>query len=349
MDTWTGFQAGANLGGWLSQYRRRDNHHFASFIREADIQRIAGWGMDHVRLPVDYPVLEDDRAPFVYRESGLAWIDACLEWCQAAGLKLILDLHRAPGFTFSAPGESRLFERPRLQERFLRLWEALATHYLGRSPDGLVFELMNEVVLPSSEPWNALARRAVERIRAIDPDRWIMIGSNRYNSAWMLKDLERLPYSHLVYTFHFYEPMPFTHQKAHWVESLKTLNQSTPYPGLVPGLDGFLQSHPEYRTELERFLTTPMDEAYLRAQLKPALDFAVERGLPLYCGEFGAIDLAPLSSRLAWHRDICRLLNQAGIGHAVWSYKEMGFSLVHNDGSLASQELIEIVSQHAGS
>ena len=34
--------------------------HFQSFITRADLRQIARWGMDHVRLPVDYPVVEDD-------------------------------------------------------------------------------------------------------------------------------------------------------------------------------------------------------------------------------------------------------------------------------------------------
>ena len=90
MDQFTGFQAGVNLGGWISQYDRYDHEHFKTFITQADIQRIASWGMDHVRLPFDYPVLEDDDTPFQYKESGWGYLDSCLEWCEAAGLNLIL-------------------------------------------------------------------------------------------------------------------------------------------------------------------------------------------------------------------------------------------------------------------
>ena len=62
-------QSGVNLGGWISQYRNYDHTHFQTFIKREDIAQIASWGMDHVRLPVDYPVLEDDTAPFDYKES----------------------------------------------------------------------------------------------------------------------------------------------------------------------------------------------------------------------------------------------------------------------------------------
>ena len=49
MEQLAGFQAGVNLGGWLSQYRQYDHDHFKSFITADDIQKIAGWGLDHVR------------------------------------------------------------------------------------------------------------------------------------------------------------------------------------------------------------------------------------------------------------------------------------------------------------
>jgi aryl-phospho-beta-D-glucosidase BglC (GH1 family) len=56
------FQNGVNLGGWLSQYRRYEHDHFRTFITRRDIEQIAAWGFDHIRLPVDYPVLESDEA-----------------------------------------------------------------------------------------------------------------------------------------------------------------------------------------------------------------------------------------------------------------------------------------------
>ena len=48
-----GFYRGVNLGGWFSQcdYSRERLDHF---IEEKDIDVIAGWGLDHVRIPMDY-------------------------------------------------------------------------------------------------------------------------------------------------------------------------------------------------------------------------------------------------------------------------------------------------------
>ena len=344
MTPFPGYQVGVNLGGWISQYPRFDHDHFRSFILEADIQRIAGWGMDHVRLPLDYRVVEDDARPFQYMEDGFAYIDACIEWCRKAGLNLILDLHHAPGYIFDNPAENNLFENPQAQERFLALWETIARRYLGIPQPGLVLELMNEIVLPSSDPWNRLAQRAVQRIRAVDPQRWIMIGGNHYNSAAALKDIQRIDDAHIVYTFHFYEPFAFTHQRAAWVEFLKAQDAVTPYPGEVPGLAAFLEQHPQYRGELQNYLGKPMDINMMSQFLQPAVEFLAETGLPLYCGEFGVIDHAPLEPRLNWHRDFISLLREHAIGGAVWSYKEMNFALVRSDGHIESEELVKIVT-----
>ena len=345
MLSFKGFQAGVNLGGWISQYHHFDEGHFNRFITQADIQLIASWGMDHIRLPFDYPVLEDDDHPFAYRQAGLTHLDNCIHWCDQAGLNLILDLHKAPGYFFGTFNETTLFTHPQTRERFLRLWEMLAERYHGVNPNGLVFELLNEMVQPTSDPWNELAHEAFARIRSTDPTRWVMVGGNNYNSAWTLKEIELIDDPRVVYTFHFYEPMPFTHQRARWVPALLALDAVTPYPGMAPGLEEFLASHPEHSQGLEKFLSTPMDRDYLIANLKPALAFQRQSGAPLYCGEYGAIDHAPRESRLNWHRDFIGLLRDHNIGRAVWSYKEMNFRLVNKVGEIESQELIDIVSQ----
>ena len=54
---------GINLGGYLSQCDY-SKEHLASFIHKEDLDRIAEMGFDHVRVPVDYNVLEtEDELP----------------------------------------------------------------------------------------------------------------------------------------------------------------------------------------------------------------------------------------------------------------------------------------------
>ena len=347
MKEFTGFSTGINLGGWLSQYSRFDHTHFKTFIDESDISRIASWGMDHVRLPVDYPLLEDDAEPFHYLESGFEYIDHCIEWCRKHQLNLILDIHRAPGYSFNALGESDLFSQPAQQQRFISLWETLARRYAGVRQPEVVFELLNEVVLADSRPWNDLALRLIETIRSIDPLHWIMVGGNKNNAISTLKEIPIFNDPNIVYTFHFYEPLPFTHQKAAWVPSLSRFDHNYDFPSPASGLGDFLKRYPEYRTDqnMESYIDCMMDKGDLEKRMQDAVDFIQKTGKPVYCGEFGVIDLAPMSGRINWNRDFIGLLIQNKIGRAYWSYKEMDFGIVDTNGRVVNEGLLKTICQ----
>ncbi len=71
----------------------RLNRHRETFITAEDFRWIRDSGLNAVRLPVGYWALE---APKPYVESA-RFIDFALDQAQANGLKLLLDLHGAPG------------------------------------------------------------------------------------------------------------------------------------------------------------------------------------------------------------------------------------------------------------
>ena len=104
-----GFYRGVNLGGWFSQCdyskERLDN-----FITEKDMDVIAGWGLDHVRIPMGYNVLE--RAEGGLSEEGFDRIARAVEGCLKRNLKVVLDLHKTAGYSFDAAHqESGFFGR----------------------------------------------------------------------------------------------------------------------------------------------------------------------------------------------------------------------------------------------
>ena len=72
-----GFYRGINLGGWMSQCDYSEER-LNGFITEKDIARIASWGLDHVRLPVDYNVLENAE--------GTAFLDEGFDRINRAGV-----------------------------------------------------------------------------------------------------------------------------------------------------------------------------------------------------------------------------------------------------------------------
>ena len=79
--------------GLGAQAKARLDRHRETFITAADFRWIRDCGLNTVRLPVGYWALE---GPAPYVECG-RFIDFALEQAQQNGLKLVLDLHGAPG------------------------------------------------------------------------------------------------------------------------------------------------------------------------------------------------------------------------------------------------------------
>ncbi|ACQ82286.1 glycoside hydrolase family 5 [Beutenbergia cavernae DSM 12333] len=152
-----------------------------AFFSEADVARIAQLGFDHVRLPINSRVLMADDGRFL--EEGFALVDACVAWCEAAGLHVVLDLHGAPGgqtgtnIDDSPRGRPELFEDPRYRELTIRLWTQIARRYASSttvaSYDLLNEPIPNEFAAAYADRLVALYRDLTAAIRAVDPDHLI--------------------------------------------------------------------------------------------------------------------------------------------------------------------------------
>ena len=326
MKKFCGFEKGINLGGWLSQYTL-EKEHLESFITESDIQKIASLGADHVRLPVDYPLLEtEDGTPI---ESGYDYIDRCVSWCGKYGINVILDLHRTAGYSFNnADNCGSFFESDALQERFFALWDKLSLRY-GKY-DFIAFDLLNEIVDPNvSDAWNKIAAQAVSRIRKHAPDAWLLIGGICYNSINTVKNILPPPDEKIVYSFHFYEPYIFTHQGAYWDKSMPQ-DFRISYPMTADGYIKIAEAKLDGNCSgiFRGMNKSASDTEMLSSLFEEAVSVAESRNVPLYCGEYGVINLAEPENALAWHKDIHAVFEKYGIGRALWSYKEMDFGLV---------------------
>lgn len=336
-----GFMHGVNLGGWLSQCVHTKEH-YDSFITEADIERIAAWGLDHVRVPVDYELVETEEGMPI--EAGYQYIEACIAWCKKHGLNMILDLHKTAGYVFDNQEASQgFFDKPEFLERFTNLWITMAKRFV-KDKDILIFELLNEIVDPDvSEQWNRLIAKTVDAIRAIDSDVRIMYGGVCYNSVTNVKLLEQPKDENIIFTFHCYEPLIFTHQGASWTEGMP-LDYRTAYPASVQ----------HYVADTKKYLkqmmvdnfgdTVGADKEYGKelflALFKEAADTAERYQVPLYCGEYGVIDRAEPESALRWYQDIHDAFESYGIGRAAWSYKQMDFGLLDEHYDTVRDEII---------
>ena len=163
-----------------------------TFIAEEDIARIAASGFDHVRLPINSRVIQDDAGEPI--EAGYAMIDRLIAWCRQHRLWVLLDLHGAPGgqtgtnIDDSPNGRPELFMEPSYRELTLRLWRDLATRYAGETVV-LGYDLLNE---PLPNEWQhtyadelaSLYRELTAEIRAVDPDHLIMYEGSHWATNW---------------------------------------------------------------------------------------------------------------------------------------------------------------------
>lgn len=324
-----GFMHGINLGGWLSQCREYTKDNYDNFIKKEDFAKMKKWGLDHVRLNVDYNICEDQDGNYV--EYGFELIQRAIDWCKEYDLNVMLDLHKTAGYSFDPNyGEAGLFAKVEYQERFYRLWEQFAKRY-GCYKDMICFELLNEVTSQDySDKWNEISVECIKRIRVICPDIKIVVGSywNGYPSA--IPDLA-MPYDeNVVYTFHCYEPLIFTHQGGVWVspnmkkdfhmDYHKTYGE---YKQLT--IDNLSESNAGCFGMFDQ--NAKIDSAFFEKVIEPAIKTSKERNVELYCGEYGVIFNAGAEQTYQWYKDFIAVLDKYNIGRAAWTYHAHSFGL----------------------
>ncbi len=328
MKQFSGFEHGINLGGWLSQCVHTFPH-YETFIKEADLKRIREWGLDHVRVPIDYDLVEDKEG--IPLEKGFEMIDRACEWCRKYGLNIILDLHKTFGFSFdTGENESGLFENRVCQERFYTLWERLAKRY-GREHDFVAFELLNEVTEKKyCDAWNEIISRCIPLIRKKAPENRIIIGGYHNNSIEALPDLILPADDGIVYTFHCYEPLIFTHQGAHWTPGMNVNFRMSLKTSTYRDMEAFTKKNLTQATvgfgdfEAQSTLGSEFFDRYF----SEAVSLAEKRNVPLYCGEYGVINLAEPSDTLLWYECIADSFDRFRIGRAAWTYHKMDFGIL---------------------
>lgn len=175
---------GMGLGGWMlqegymfhlsqlgQQYRIREkieelvgkekaNQFYDAWLDnhtgKADIDSLASWGFNSVRLPMHYrlftlPVEEEPvKGENTWLQKGFELTDRLLEWCKQNRLYLILDLHATPGGQGNdLPISDRDGTKPSLwqstenQKKMIALWKKLASRYQNEEWIG-GYDIINE-------------------------------------------------------------------------------------------------------------------------------------------------------------------------------------------------------------
>jgi endoglucanase len=182
----------------------------STFITRRDIDSIAHWGFNSVRLPMHYNLFTPRGQPGVYLTEGFEIVDSLLSWCESNRLYLILDLHCAPGGQNSGnisdydPTYPSLWESQQNRTQTIDLWKKLAERYATREWIG-GYDLLNETAWDlgtGNVPLRNLYIDITTAIRSVDTSHIIFIEGN-----WYATDFSGLtpPWDdNMAYSFHKY-------------------------------------------------------------------------------------------------------------------------------------------------
>ena len=320
------------------------------FVGKDDLERYRTDGFDFLRMPFDPgPMLALGPGPA--QDALIADIRAAAEMGHEAGLTVIVDLHSIP-----RPDEVWGTDDVvgRLWPEYLPLVGRVAAALDGLPPERTLFEPLNEPTLDCDAIWNDSADAPPERwpdmlaemhavARAAAPDLPLVLsgacwggidGLERVDPGWIADE-------NVVWSYHSYDPFPFTHQSANWTGSPLKYISRLPYPPST--LDDV--------TAMERAAAAALrmqaaegaaDPAAIAAEIAayrampddigPAVSaraaaWAARHGIPvgrLILGEFGAIHTDPDGrfpgdDALRYIADQRAGAERVGIAWAVWS------------------------------
>ena len=318
---------GTNLAHWLSQTRARSEKRH-NFITEKDIAYIAELGFDHVRLPIDEEHMWDEQGN--RDEGAFEILHNAIRWSLEHDLLILVDLHILRSHHFNAE-EKPLWTDPVEQERFIELWRDLSAAMHDYPTDKLAYELMNEPVADDPDEWNRLLAKAFAAVRALEPERSVVIGSNLWQQAQTFDDLVVPDDDRIILSYHFYEPFMLTHYGTSW-NFMKDYSGPVHYPGPILSQAETDALPEDQRKVVEDFLGRSFNRQVLVEMMEQPLRKAKELGMPLYCGEYGVFSAAPAADRERWLQDMLSIFEEYGVSSANWNYKSDQFGFVGLDG-----------------
>lgn len=188
----------------------------ANGITKKDIDSLAAWGFNSIRLPMHYnlytlPIEQETVAgQNTWLEEGFKMTDELLSWCADNKIYLILDLHAAPGgqgkdanISDYDPSKASLWESTENQDKTVALWKKLALRYKDEPWIG-AYDIINEPNWnftgtnqngcdeTGNAPLRDLQIRITNAIREVDSNHLIFIEGNcwgnNYNGMFPLWD-----------------------------------------------------------------------------------------------------------------------------------------------------------------
>ncbi len=204
------------MRGWMNQ----------EFV-EDDFRFMRDEGFNFARLPMDYRtwILDNDWRRI--DESSVKRIDRAVEWGRKYGVHIMLNLHRAPGYTVAEPPEKEsVWDSDEALNVCTEHWTMFAKRFAGIPSCNLSFNLFNEPKKVEMDKFMKVHRHLIEAIRAIDPGR-LIICDGLNCGATPVPELASLKVGQAT---RGYSPLTVSHYKASWVKGDDRFVPSWPDP-----------------------------------------------------------------------------------------------------------------------
>jgi endoglucanase len=331
-------RTGVNVSHWLSQSERRAEER-RNYIRQADFDMIASMGFDHVRIPLDEVQLWDSLGN--KEAEAFELLHDAIHWAFKANLRVIVDLHIIRSHYFNAESNT-LWTDPVEQEHLANMWRQLSDQLHQYPNDKLAYEILNEAVANDPEDWNKVFNKVLAAIRAKEPERTIVVGSNMWQSAETFPRL-RFPGNdtNLILSFHFYTPMALTHHTAPWTK-IGEYTGPVHYPGQIVDTVYYKGMSASAANAMRDGANGYFTKEGLEERILPAIKVAKAHHLQLYCGEYGVYPAIPEGTMIHYYSDLCEIFRKNGIAYCHWCYKG-DFPVLNRDGT-PKQKLVSILT-----
>lgn len=173
--------------------------HWDNWVQFKDIQKIADAGFNMIRIPVGFWAYDNSDSP--YAKGAAPYIDAAIDWARATGLKVMIDLHGAPGSQNGFDNSGHRVDEPEWQEgsnvqNTLEVLMQIQRKYGQKSYDDVIagIELLNEPLTPELDlkKVKQFERKGFDQQRTVSQSRVVVIQDgfqqpDSYN-GWLTPD-----------------------------------------------------------------------------------------------------------------------------------------------------------------
>jgi len=164
------------------------------YVQEQDLAFLSAAGFTTVRIPLHWKFFLDasDLSKVDPNGEGWALIDRAIGWAKAHNIKVILDIHAAPGGQTGVnhddgPGYPLTFYVPEFQRRTIAMWRAIAQRYRDEATV-LAYDLLNEPITPYHDTdylnprLEPFYEKIAAAIREVDPNHPIIFAAAQWST-----------------------------------------------------------------------------------------------------------------------------------------------------------------------